>query len=138
MVEKQPSSCDMTAAKTAPGTPSGTTPLAAEPRERPYRFGRFYAGLQIAIGVLTLLPLAFGRVHWALDIGGIVSIALGLGLWKKQKWAFYVLNFITPLVVLAGVKALGSNLVAGLPTAIGATLTVIAVVYCHKRRAEFD
>jgi hypothetical protein len=67
---------------------------------RPYRWGRFYAGVQIVLGLfLTVWLLLFWNqldpnIRRMMIIGVVVGLPLGYGLWKRTRWSLYLLTLV--------------------------------------------
>jgi len=115
------------------GTTIGTNGL-------PYGLGRFYAGLQIAIGlfVLALLLLFWNHlyppVRRLMMAGVVVGLPLGYGLWNRARWGLYLLTIVSIVEFGGVISRLNHGGVKPFPALI---LHGIMVYYCWKRERDF-
>ena len=106
----------------------------------PYRWGRFFAGLQIAGGLLLLALLNFfwhqldPRTRHLMLTGIVVALPLGYGLWKKTRWALYLLTVV--FVVEIGIWIEGFRHGAFRPV-LALYLHALMVYYCWRRQPDF-
>jgi hypothetical protein len=119
--------------------PDNPTPTAAvRGTGLPYGWGRFYAGLQIVLGFFLLVfMLVFWKqfypsVRHMMMIGIAVALPLGFGLWKRARWALYLLTGV--FVVEAGrLLSLHGNI----RPILALVLHGIMLYYCWRRERDF-
>lgn len=104
----------------------------------PYGWGRFYAGVQIVGGLFLLLWMLlfwnqlYPNVRRMMMIGVVVALPLGFGLWKRARWALYLLAVV--FVVEAGrLLSLHEN-IRPIPALV---LHGIMLYYCWRRERDF-
>jgi len=115
---------------------------------RSYRFGKVYAVLTVAsaafAGWLAYEMLWYG-LFWPAVLGAVavpVAVFTGIGLWRKRRYGFVLLNLSILLGVAMRVYGWFGRSELGLPYRIAeetAFLVVTALIFAYfwKRREEF-
>ena len=110
-------------------------------RALPYGRGRFYAGLQIAVGLFLLALLLLGWSHLYPGVrrlmltGVAVALPLGYGLWKRARWGLYLLTMVSILEVGTFISRSNHGRATPLPALI---LHGMMLYYCWKRERDFQ
>jgi len=106
----------------------------------PYGWGRFYAGVQIVVGffLLVWLLLFWNHLHpnirRMMIIGVAVGLPLGYGLWKRTRWALYLLTLV--FVIEIGIWIAGFRHGHFRPV-LAFYLHALMMYYCSKRQPAF-
>lgn len=106
----------------------------------PYRWGRFFAGLQLVVGfflVIFLLVLwhrLFPRTRHIMLTGIVVALPLGYGLWNQKRWSLYFLTLV--LVVEICIWIVGFRHGYFRPV-LALYLHAFMVYYCWRRQLDF-
>ena len=106
----------------------------------PYGWGRFYAAVQIVAGSFLLLWLLllwnqlYPSVRRMMIIGVAVGLPLGYGLWKRTRWALYLLTMV--FVAEVGFWMMGFRHSHFRPV-LAFYLHALMMYYCWKRQPDF-
>ena len=109
-------------------------------RGRPYRLGRLYAGVQIVVSLFLLVWLLlfwnqlYPDVRRMMIIGVVVGLPLGYGLWKRIRWALYLLTVV--FFVEIGIWIVGFRHGRFRPV-LALYLHALMMYYCWRRQPDF-
>ena len=106
----------------------------------PYGWGRFYAAVQIVGGLFLLVwSLLFWNqlspnVRRMMIIGVAIGLPLSCGLWKRSRWALYLLTLV--FVIEIGIWMAGFRHGHFRPV-LAFYLHALMTYYCWKRLPDF-
>ncbi len=127
-------------------TAAGATGLPTQATApKPYKFGKFYAGVLAAGSVICAVRAlqSHEAIYWA------VAVVVGLmayGLWVKRKWVLYLmvavigleLLTIAALLLSAWLKGSISDTLANAPATAEALIFVLVILkYYWNRKPDF-